>query len=44
MRRQYVDWRRIGYAEAELEERVGDRREGFSWRYHVTFSQVPTVG
>ena len=42
MRRQCMDWS-IGDAEAELEERVSERRDGFSLRYHVTYSQVPTV-
>ena len=42
MRRQCMDWRHIRDAEAELEERVSERREWFSSRYHVTYSQVPT--
>ena len=42
MRCQSMDWRFLRDAEAELEERVSERREWFSSRYHVTYSQVPT--
>ena len=44
MGHQVEDWRHLRGAEAELVERFSDRREWFSSRYHVTYSQVPTVG